>query len=170
MNRETKEQIATKLLRLAQEAGCRLSEAPAESRKWLEKKSGLSQEIIDLLTTSWPDDTLYFGSYRLDTLSDISDSERARIAFGGGFFYIGAAGNGDLLVVRRASGGLEECEIGLMSHEEIWEKESKLDSIYEPICRGFKELFDKAETEDLLPLDYYDARNRKRKHSQQGAS
>lgn len=168
MNKQPKEVISDKLKALAKEAECPLMMAPDETRKWLAKSSGLSDDIVDFMSSSWPGDTFYFGPYRLDTLSDISDSERAKIAFAGGFFYIGAAGNGDLLVIRRASGGLADCDIGLISHEELWEKERNLGSIYEPICRGFKELIERSETEDSLPLDYYDAKERKAKHSQSG--
>jgi len=159
MNNQVKGQVVGKLESLAKQAGCALTIAPEESRRWLAKNSGLSADIVDFLSSSWPDDTLYFGPYRLDTLSDISDSERSKLAFAGGFFYIGATGNGDLLVIRQGSGGLEECEIGLISHEELWDEQSDLGTIYAPICRGFMNLLDAAET-DRLPRDYCDAQQK----------
>ena len=167
MTRDDMELLVEKLAILAEESGCKLTKSPAQTRHWLESNSRLPHDIVEFLATSWPDNTVYFGPYRLDELSHISESERAKIAFAGGFFYIGAAGNGDLLVIRPQSGGLEDCEIGLISHEELWEKESNLKSIYEPICRGFKALLAKAEIEDVLPLDYYDAKERREKSSQQ---
>ena len=73
---------------------------------------------------------------------------------------IGGAGNGDLLVVRRRPDTLDECEIGLISHDELCDKQSALELIYEPVCRGFLTLLNDAQLEDILPIDFYDARER----------
>lgn len=153
------QQIVDRLRRLSDKSGSRLAAAPSATQKWLREDSRLPPELVGILSQSWPSEDVSLGVYDLWSLDHLSDSERAKIAFKGGYFLIGGAGNGDLLVVRRHPDPIEECEIGLISHEEIWDKESDLGSIYAPICRGFMTLLDAAEA-DRLPLDFYDARQK----------
>jgi len=104
---------------------------------------------------------MWIGVYDLWTREDLSDSDRAKIAFDGGYFMIGGAGNGDLLVVKRHPDRIDNCEIGLISHEDLWEKEKELNTIYEPVCRGFLNLIKNAQIEGAFPLDFYEARKRR---------
>ncbi|MBX3426399.1 MAG: hypothetical protein KF688_12025 [Pirellulales bacterium] len=153
------QQIVDRLQRLSDESGCRLTAAPSATQQWLREDSRLPPELVDILSESWPSEDVSLGGYELWSLDHRSDSERAKIAFKGGYFLIGSAGNGDLLVVQRHPDAIEECEIGLISHEEMWDKGSALGSVYVPICRGFTTLLDAAEA-DRLPLDFYDARQK----------
>lgn len=154
------QKIVDHLQKLTAKTGNRLSAAPAATQKWLQENSRLSEELVGILSLSWPMEDLSIGVYDLWSLDHLSESERAKIAFKGGFFLIGGAGNGDLLVVRRRPALIADCEIGLISHEELWEKEAVLEGIYQPVCRGFMTLLDEAGLENRLPLDYYDARAR----------
>jgi hypothetical protein len=153
------QQIVNHLQKLTDKSGSQLSEAPEASQKWLFEHSHLPQELVGILSQSWPREDLSLGVYDLWSLDHLSDSERAKIAFKGGFFLIGGAGNGDLLVVRRCPATIENCEIGLISHEELCEQESALEGIYAPICWGFM-TFLNAANEGKLPVDFYDARQR----------
>lgn len=116
--------------------------------------------IIHILSHAWPSEDCYLGIYDLWHLQHLSESERAKTAFNGGFFMIGSAGNGDLLVIPRRPDPIEECEIGLISHEGIWEDEIVWNSIYEPVCRGFLALLKNAGLEGGLPLDFHAARKK----------
>jgi hypothetical protein len=163
----TIQEITDCLQRLAAEQGVKLGKAPPESQEWLKRNAHLPSELISVLCHSWPEEFLCFGPYHLDALADISDSEVAKREFGAGFFEIGAAGNGDSLVVRRGPANIDDCEIGLISHEEIWDESLPVESIYEPICRGLMTLLRQAEMEDALPPDYFEAKGR-RTRAQQG--
>jgi hypothetical protein len=156
-----RQEIVESLKAIANETGCKLTAAPQPTQKWLADHSRLPVELVDILCHSWPDRALGIGNYDLYTLEDLSESDRSKIAFKGGYFVIGAAGNGDLLVVKRCSKCIEDCEIGLISHEELWENEENLDQIYEPVCRGFQNLLINAQIEGRLPMDFYEARNRR---------
>jgi hypothetical protein len=150
------QQIAGRLRRLADKSGIQLSAAPPATQKWLHEDSRLPPELVGILSQSWPSEDVALGAYDLWSLEHLSDSDRAKIAFKGGYFMIGGAGNGDLLVVCRHPGSIAECEVGLISHEEFWDKQSALGSIYVPICRGFMTLLEGAEG-GRLPLDFFDA-------------
>lgn len=154
------EEVEHRLQALARRSGGSLSTAPEATQQWLRLNSRLPSDFVHILAHSWPSEDLSLGVYDLWSLDHFSESERAKIAFNGGFFLIGCARNGDLLVIRRRLDTMEECEIGLISHEELWEKESDLESIYQPICRGFMTLLSEAEQENRLPLDFYAARER----------
>jgi hypothetical protein len=154
------QKIIDRLRTLTDRAGIRLSAAPAASQMWLQESSHLPSELVGILSHSWPSEDISLGVYELWSLDHLSESERAKIAFKGGFFLIGSAGNGDLLVVRRQPVPIDECEVGLISHEKLWEKGSYLESIYVPICRGFMVLLNGADLENGLPPDFYEARNR----------
>ena len=146
---------------LANKNGCKLAEAPTATQKWLSGMQGLHPDVIEILSHSWPDQTMRIGAYDLWTCKDLSDSERAKLAIEAGYFMIGGAGNGDLLVLKRQPDTVENCEIGLISHEELWEKKSQLDTIYEPVCRGFLNLLKSAQVEGAFPLDFYESRRRR---------
>lgn len=155
----SRQEIVESLEALASETGCVLTAAPQATRNWLVAHSGLPADLVEILGQSWPDRTMWIGNYDLWTLDDLSGSEPSQIAFKGGYFMIGGAGNGDLLVVKRDSERIEDCEIGLISHEGLWEKEKQLGQIYAPICRGFQNLLRNAPIEGRLPLDFYEARS-----------
>ena len=150
-----------KLQALVQEAGGRLVRTPAASAAWLRMNSGLGEDLIELMCAAWPSETLQLGPYCLDTLADMSDSERSEAAYRGGFFCIGSSGNGDLLVINRGSGGIVDCEVGLISHEVFWDHESRLSEIYEPICKGLTSLLTRSRNDEDLPYDYFHAKERR---------
>jgi hypothetical protein len=155
-----RQEIRETLQKLARETGCKLKEAPSTTKKWLAMNSNLPSGLAEILSTSWPNQTMWIGCYHLWSLKDLSESDRSRTAFAGGYFMIGGAGNGDLLVVKRQPDTLENCEIGLISHEELSENKTQLHSIYEPVCQGFLNLLQTARIEGALPLDFYEARKR----------
>ena len=127
--------------------------APKPVQKWLEKIK-LPTDFLRFMQWYWPQQDGQLAHLTILSSSSIKSDDSAELLASAGFLLIGAAPNGDSLVV---DFGKRACVPGFITHEE-WDQESKPREFFEPIARSFESLLYRLAEGRYVPTDYYAAK------------
>jgi len=107
-----------------------------------------------LLQWSWTNRGGEVGGYTLYSVEESLAHEDLQKLFAARMFPIGYAANGDPLVLCFTE---EQCVVGLVSHDRLWEEESDPKAAYAEVTRSIDEFLWRAAEGRYLPVDYYAA-------------
>jgi hypothetical protein len=108
-------------------------------------------DVKRLLQWQWPRSYVEVGPYGLNPAEDILRNEDLSRLLPAHMIPIGNARNGDLLVVRFATEG--QAEVGLVSHDELWEGECEPEQAYVAVSATVEEYLYRAAEGRYLPID-----------------
>jgi hypothetical protein len=132
-----------------------LGPCASEAKEFIRAIGNRAVELTSLLTSSWPTEDTSAGPYTLQSARELSTSSDAQLLLADGYLLLGSAGNGDPLVVMLRAKSITECEVGLISHEEWFEKQQHPQKYYAPISKDVLEFLYRAVEEKYLPTDYF---------------
>ena len=115
----------------------------------------LPTDVKRVLQRCWPNRGAEVGGYNLYTPKEILDSDDQPRLLAVGMLQIGFARNGDLLVLCFTE---DECAVGLVSHDELWEElDGDPKEMYVEVTGSIDEYLWKAAEGRFLPVDFYAA-------------
>ena len=94
------------------------------------------------------------GAYTLNSVNSVLTDSDFPALFQCGMIPIGFASNGDILVIRIKD---DNCEIGLVSHDQFWEDECDSENAYVEVAPTIEEYLWRAVEGRYLPRNYYSA-------------
>lgn len=111
-------------------------------------------DLKRMLQWSWINHGADVGKYRLYSVEESLASEDLPKLITAGLFSVGCARNGDPLVFRFNE---NECAVGLLSHELLWEEDSDPKEAYIEVTRSIEEFLWRTVEGRYLPIDYHAA-------------
>lgn len=114
----------------------------------------LPMDVKRLLQWRWPVARVTVGPYTLSPAHDILKHDDLERLLAAHMVPVGDARNGDIVVIRFSETWEE---IGLVSHDDLWEGESSPDEAYVVVCRSVDEFLYRASEDKYLPRDSFAA-------------
>ncbi len=149
--------LTTDLMRhLSRAGGFPIDHAPRPLEQRLEQLS-LPKDVKRLLQWQWPRVPVVFGPYDIAPVEAVLAHDDLSRLLAAQMVPVGGARNGDILVIR--SSGPDQAEVGLVSHDELWEKQA-LDPLaaYTPVATTVEAFLYAVAQGHFLPRDSYSAR------------
>ena len=115
----------------------------------------LPMDVKRLLQWRWPLSHAVVGPYSLYPAEHVTTIEDLDRFLKSSMVPIGAARNGDILVILFDE---RHEEIGLVSHDELWEGEGPPSDCFVPVCRSVDEYLWRVSEGRYLPRDFFAAR------------
>jgi hypothetical protein len=117
--------------------------------------ASLAVDFHRVLTTCWPTATMAAGPYELWSLREILANRNLDALHARGFFLIGHALNGDLLVIRTGKKWGYETSVCLVSHEHYWSYEMHPDECQVEVAGDLADFFYRAVEDRYMPIDFF---------------
>ena len=127
--------------------------APQDVKDWFESLK-LPMELLRFMQWNWPQEDGQLAHLSILSSRNLKDDDFSARLAEAGFLLIGAAPNGDWLVVDFGKG---VCSPGFITHEE-WDQESDPRKFFEPIARSLESLLYRIAEKKYIPTDYYAAK------------
>ncbi len=130
-----------------------VNHAPLDVERELESLA-VPMDVKRLLQWHWPRTSVAVGPYTLIPAEQILTSHDLDGLLAGSMVPVGYAVNGDILVLRFVDG---RDEIGLVSHDKLWEEEASAAEAYVGVCRSVDDYLYRVSEGRYLPRDAFAA-------------
>ena len=145
--------ISDLLQHLDSDGSLRVGHCPEAASQKLEEMS-IPLGVKRVLQWYWTNRGGGVGGYTLYSVEESLANEDLGRLLATGMLPIGYAANGDPLVLRFDE---ERCEVGLVSHDRLWEEGSDPKECYAEVTGSIEEFLWRAAEGRYLPIDYYAA-------------
>lgn len=138
---------------LSRQLQFQVEHVPRDVEAQLEKLA-LPLDVKRLLQWRWPRASVTIGPYTLLPAEDILSSDDLERLIASHMVPVGYARNGDILVIRF---GNNQEEVGLVSHDDLWERQGSAEEAYVVVCPSVEEYLYRASEGHYLPRDSFAA-------------